>query len=70
MQKLVKNACDKVDYYGNMKPRFLQYYEEDIAEQVSILRQMLLTARKYERNELKDRLNLKVQEYLQRYYAE
>ena len=70
LQKLVKNASDKINYYGNMKPRFYHYYEETIAEQMSILRQMQLTARKYERTELKDELDNMLNEYLQRYYAD
>ena len=70
MSKLVKNCCDKVDYYGNMEPKFMEYYAEDIDEQVSILRQMQLTARQYDRIELSTKLDTIMNDYLQRYYME
>ena len=70
LQKITKNACDKIDYYGNMKPRFFLYFEETVSEQMTLLRQMQLTARKYERTDLKTQLDSKLTEYLQRYYAE
>ncbi len=70
MKKLVENACDKIDYYGGMKPQFRAYYEEDISENMSLLRQMQLVCRRFERTELQPLLNEKLQEYLQRYYME
>ena len=70
MEKLVKNACDKVDYYGNMKPKFTKYYEDVIGEQFSLLRQMQLTAREYDRTALEKRLEDKLGEYLRIYYPE
>jgi hypothetical protein len=70
MHKLIKNASEKIDYYGNMKPKFFQYYEEDISEQMSLLRQMQLTARKYERIELKNELDALLNDYLKRYYTD
>ncbi len=70
MEKMVKNCCDKANYYGNMKPVFVKYYEEEIDEQISILRQMQLTAQQYERTDLKTRLDAIMNEYLKRYYLE
>ena len=70
MRKLVKNCCDKVDYYANMEPKFAKYYEEDIDEQVSIIRQMLMTARQYDRTDMKAELEPIFQDYIQKYYME
>ena len=70
MDKLVKNACDKVDYYGNMKRKFATYYEDVIGEQFSLLRQLQLTARQYGRDELEKQLETQLGPYLRRYYPE
>ncbi|MCR5646395.1 MAG: DUF2723 domain-containing protein [Bacteroidales bacterium] len=70
MRKMVKNCCDKTDYYGNMEKKFVEYFSEDIDEQVSILRQMQLTAGQYDRAELKAELDPIVSGYLQKYYME
>ena len=67
MRKLVKNAKDKADYYLGMKPRFVEYFEEDIDEQVSILAQMQMTAKKYDRQEMKDELDTIMNDYLLNY---
>ena len=70
MNKLMKNAINKIDYYGNMKPKFVQYHSEDIDEQMSLLRQLQLTARKYERKEYLAILDSAIDEYLRRYYMD
>ena len=68
MTKLVNNACDKIEYYGNMKPKFASYYSDDIDENMSLLRQMQLVSKKYERTEMLSVINEKMKEYLNRYY--
>ncbi len=70
MRKMVKNCCDKADYYSNMKPKFVAYYEEDIDEQISILRQMQLTAHQYQRQELSKELDDIMEVYLRKYYLQ
>ena len=70
MSKMVKNCCDKIDYYGNMEPKFAEYYADDIDEQLSILRQMQLTARQYDRSELSEQLLGLLNTYLQKYYLD
>jgi hypothetical protein len=70
MSKMVKNCCEKVDYYGSLEPKFMEYYSEDIDEQLSILRQLQLTARQYDRPELTAQLNNLMKDYLQRFYLE
>ena len=70
MRKLVKNCCDKMDYYGNMEPRFVKYYQDEIDEQLSILRQMQMTARQYDRTAMKSDLDKRMNEYMSKYYIE
>ena len=70
MSKMVKNSKDKIDYYGNMEPKFVTYYKEDIDEEISILRQMQLTARQYERTDLKTELDALVSDCLKKYYMD
>ena len=67
MRKMVKNAKDKAEYYIDMKPKFEKYYEEDIDEQISILNQMLIVAKRYDRQELKTELDAFIGDYLSRY---
>ena len=68
MRKLVKNCCDKADYYGNMEQRFVEYYSDEIDEQVSILRQMQVTAQRFKREDLFNQLNGIINDYLKKYY--
>ena len=70
MRTMIKNCCDKVEYYGNLEPNFVKYFEEDIDEQVSILHQMQSVANQFGRQELKSQLDPIMQDYLQRYYLE
>ena len=68
MEKLVKNACDKVEYYGNMKPKFAMYYHDVIEEQLTLLRQMQLTAERYDRKALEKQTGDLLDEYVRKYY--
>ena len=52
IMKLVNNYCDKVQYYGNMKPKFRAYFNEDIQEAMSLLQHWGDVARRYERPEM------------------
>lgn len=70
MRKMIRNCVDKAEYYGGMEPKFVDYYTEDIDEQVSILHQMQTVANQYGRLELKSELDPIMQDYLQRYYLE
>ena len=68
MTNLVNNACDKIEYYGSLKPKFASYYEEDVDENMSLLRQMQLVSKKFNRDEMQDAISKRMQEYLNRYY--
>ena len=68
MQAIVQNYCDKIDYYGNMKPQFRDYYEEDINEAMSLLQHWGDVAKRYERADMSDLISSKLTDYLSLYY--
>ena len=68
MDKIVTNAIDKINYYGNMKPRFSQYFSEDIDEQMSLLRQMQMDASRYNRTGKAEELSAIMEDFVSRYY--
>jgi hypothetical protein len=70
LTKLVNNYCDKISYYGNMKPKFQKYYEDDIDEGFSLLKHFGGVAKKYERNDLAQEISDRMIEYLTLYYPE
>ena len=70
MRDIAGNFSDKVAYYCNMKPKFQNYYEEDIEEGMSLLKHFASVAKKYERDELYDWISDKLTEYLSLYYME
>ena len=70
MMKLVNNYSDKVQYYGNMKPRFREYYNEDLEEGMSLLHHFERVASKYERTEMKNLITGKLDSFLSSYYME
>ena len=57
MTKMVKNCCDKIDYYGSMGKKYSKYYAEDIEEQLSILQQMQYYTMMYDRTEMGTQLD-------------
>ena len=70
MMKLVDNYCDKIHYYGGMKPKFQKYYEEDIEEGLSLLKHFSGVAKKYERNELAQLITDRMMQYIDMFYVE
>jgi hypothetical protein len=70
MRDIAGNFSDKVEYYCNMKPKFQDYYAEDIEEGMSLLKHFASVAKKYEREELYDWISNKLTEYLSVYYME
>ena len=67
---LLKNCYDKVEYYGNMAPKFADYFEEDMGEQISIIRHLMSVCKRYERTDLQDEMESKLNEYVQLYFAQ
>ena len=70
LTNLVNNYCDKVQYYGNMKPKFKQYYEEDINEGMSLLKHFSDVAKKYDRTDLAQDISDRMTQFLSLYYVE
>ena len=68
LMNLVNNYCDKIEYYGKMKPKFKKYFEEDINEGMSLLKHFGDLAKKYERNELAQDISNRMMQYLSSYY--
>ena len=69
MQTLTQNYCDKIEYYGNMKPKFKAYFNEDIQEAMSLLQHFNEVSRRYNRLELNEMITSKMNEYLTLYYS-
>ena len=70
LSKEVNNYCDKVRYYGSMKPVFRKYYEDEIDEGMSLLKHFSDVAKKYERVELAQELADQMTQFLSMYYVE
>jgi hypothetical protein len=70
LTKLVNNYCELIEYYGRMKPKFRNYYSEDIEEGLTLLRHFAEVAKKYERDELSQDINDRLMQYLDLYYVE
>ena len=70
LMQLVNNYCDKISYYGSMKPKLVEYYEDEIGEGLSLLKHFGGVAKKYGRTELAQEISDRMMEYLNLYYAE
>ena len=70
MRDIAGNFCDKVSYYGGMKPKFRDYYADDIDEGMSLLKHFGGVAKKYNRTELTEWINDRMTQYLSLYYVE
>ena len=68
LMNLFNNYCDKIEYYGKMKPKFKQYFEEEINEGLSLLKHFSDVAKKYERNPLAQDISDRMMQYLSLYY--
>ena len=68
LMNLFNNYCDKIEYYGKMKPKFKQYFEEEINEGLSLLKHFSDVAKKYERNSLAQDISDRMMQYLSLYY--
>ena len=68
LQTIMQNYCDKIEYYGKMKPKFRAYYQEDIEEAMSLLQHWGDVAKRHERTELSQTIADRMTEYLTLYY--
>ena len=53
-----------------MKPRFREYYNDELEEGMSLLHHFERVASKYERTEMKNLITGKLDNFLSRYYTE
>jgi hypothetical protein len=70
MTKLVNNYTDKVRYYGNMKPKFREYYQEEIDEGLSLLNHFDKIAERYKRTKMRELISERLNEFLGNYYLD
>ena len=70
LMKLVNNYCEKISYYGSMKPKFRNYYEEELGEAMSIIKHLGNVAKKYGREEMQEQITDNLSRYLELYYME
>ncbi|MBR1514643.1 MAG: DUF2723 domain-containing protein [Bacteroidales bacterium] len=70
MMKLVNNYSEQVVYYGSMKPKFREYYDEDFGEAMSLLRHFGDVAKKYDRADIAQLISDRMTEYLMKYYVD
>ena len=70
MHDITGNYSDKIAYYLSLKPKFKNYYSDDIEEAMSLLKHFSGVAQKYERKEMYDWISSKMKEYLSLYYME
>ena len=64
LKKIVANAVENLDYYKNLKPKFIEYYKDDIHDDLSLVNTMAENAKRNKRYEIQEELNKKVDEYL------
>ena len=64
LKKIAANAIDNLRYYNTLEPKFIEYYKDDIHEDLSLLNTMADTAKRNRRYDIQDELDKKVDEYL------
>ncbi|MBQ8958735.1 MAG: DUF2723 domain-containing protein [Bacteroidales bacterium] len=70
LRKLVNNYSEQVVYYGGMKPKFREYYDDDFGEAMSLLKLFGDVAKKYGRTELAQDISDRMSDYLMKYYSD
>ena len=64
LKKIAANAVDNLRYYKTLKPKFAEYYKNDIHDDLSLLNTMADTAKRNKRYEIQEELDKLVDEYL------
>ncbi len=68
VKTFVDNYRQKAEYYGSLKPKFRDYYEEDLGEAFSIINEMVKVTEKYNREELNLEITTLLDDLLGKYY--
>ena len=65
LAKIAANAEDELRYYKTLKPRFKEYYKEDIHDALSLVNTMADCAKRNRRYDIQEKLDKVVDEYLE-----
>ena len=64
LMKLSENSIDELRYYKSLKPKFIEYYKDDVHSALSLVNTMADCAKRYRRYDIQQYLDEKVNEYL------
>ncbi len=64
LMKISKNSIDELRYYTTLKPKFIEYYKDDVRAALSLVNTMADCAKRYKRYDIQKHLDEKVNEYL------
>ena len=64
IRKITDNSIDELRYYNTLKPKFIEYYKEDVHDALSLVNTMADCAKRYQRYDLQQELDAVVDEYL------
>ena len=64
LKKIAANATDELRYFKTLKPKFIEYYVEDIHDALSLVNTMADCAKRYRRYDVQRELDQTVNDYL------
>ena len=64
LMKISENSIDELRYYKSLKPKFIEYYKDDVHDALSLVNTMADCAKRYRRYDIQQYLDNKVNEYL------
>ncbi len=64
LKKIAANATDELRYYKSLKPKFIEYYKNDIHDALSLVNTMADSAKRNNRLEIQQELDQTVNDYL------
>ena len=64
LMKISENSIDELRYYKSLKPKFVEYYKDDVHDALSLVNTMADCAKRYKRYDIQQYLDEKVNEYL------
>ena len=69
LQKIAANATDELRYFKTLKPKFVEYYKENIHEALSLVNTMADTAKRNRRYDIQQELDQIVNDYIDYFLA-
>jgi hypothetical protein len=64
LKKVAANATDELRYFNTLKPKFIEYYKENIHDALSLVNTMADCAKRYKRYDIQSELDKVVDEYV------